>query len=465
MTDTSPLPRATARETLAVATTVLAPMLAQGVIVRRPGMVALADRLQADRRAAGVLHGLRGRHGPGPVRLRIPGRDLAVVLDPDDVERLLAGAPHPFTPANREKRAALRHFQPHGVLISDDAGRAVRRPWNEEVLDHRADLHRLHGRIVRVVAEETGALGDRPILTWDRFAPVYWRIVRRVALGDAARDDERVTDLMTALRAQANWAFLRPRSTRRLRELGRVLHGYVDGARADDAPPSLAGIVGRTPGRPGTAAVGQLPHWLFAFDAAGIAAYRALALLAGHPDVHARVRAEDPAAHRGLRPWARATVLESVRLWPTTLVILRDGAEASTWSGRTASAGTAFAVVSSFFHRDETALAWADRFEPAIWLDGRAETSRALVPFSAGPARCPGRTLVLDLTSELLAAVVDGFDLAAAPPVRVRPGRPLPRTLGHTGLRFHLTQVARRRTLGRPPPSRVPGPAARPTVG
>lgn len=429
---TASLPRASVRETVAVAAGVLAPMLAQGVIVRRPAMTVLADRLETDRRAATILRRLRDRHGPGPVLLGIPGRDLAVVLDPGDVERLLAGAPSPFTPANREKRSALRHFQPFGVLISDDAGRAVRRPWNEDVLDHGADLHRLHERLVRAVEEEVGALAGEPVLTWDRFHPVFWRIVRRVALGDAARDDERVTELMTLLRAQANWAFLRPRSSRRLRELGRRLQAYV----ADADPLSLAGVVARTPAAPGTAPVGQIPHWLFAFDAAGIAVYRALALLAAHPDVLAAVRAENPSDHRGLRPLARASVLESVRLWPTTMVILRDGVEDTEWAGRRAPAGTGFAVASSFFHRDEETLPWADRFEPGIWLDGRAEASRALVPFSAGPARCPGRNLVLDLTSELVAAVVRGRALTPSGPRRLTGGGPLPRTLAHTRLEF-----------------------------
>jgi len=425
------LPRASVRETVAVAAGVFAPMLAQGVIVRRPAMTALADRLQVDRHGAAILRRLRDRHGPGPVLLRIPGRELAVVLDAGDVERLLAGAPHPFTPANREKRTALRHFQPFGVLISDDAGRALRRPWNEEVLDQDAGLHRLHAHLVEVVAEEVADLTD-PVLTWDRFHAAFWRVVRRVALGDAARNDERVTELMALLRAQANWAFLRPRSTRRLRELGRLLQGYV----ADADPLSLAGVVARTPAAPGTAPVGQLPHWLFAFDAAGIATYRALALLADHPDVLAAVRAEDPTEHRGLRPLARASVLEAVRLWPTTMVILRDGVQDTDWSGLRAAAGTGFAVASSFFHRDEENLPWADRFEPQIWLDGRAEASRALVPFSAGPARCPGRTLVLDLTSELLAAVVRDRGLTLDKPRNLATDGTLPRTLDHSGLRF-----------------------------
>jgi hypothetical protein len=50
----------------------------------------------------------------------------------------------------------------------------------------------------------------------------------------------------------------------------------------------------------------------------------------------------------------------------------------------------------------------------SIWLDGRARQYPQLVPFSAGPAECPGRNVVLLTTSSLLAkllATVDvGFD-------------------------------------------------------
>ncbi|GAA4427022.1 cytochrome P450 [Georgenia halophila] len=434
------LPRLSVGETVRVAVGVLAPMLAQGVIIRRPGVVSLADSLDTNRHACRILGDLRERYGAGPVLLRLPVRELAVVLDPDDVATLLDGSPRPFTPANREKVTALRHFEPMGVLISGEERRALRRPWNEDVLDHRESLHRLHDHIVAVVAEELEGLlpSDAPVLTWDRFTPVFWRIVRRVVLGDAARDDEAITDLMVALRAQANWAFLRPRSTRRLRELGRRLRTYV----ADADPQSIAGVVARTPGVPGTAELGQIPQWLFAFDAAGIATYRALALLTGHPAAMAEVRQEDLPTHRGLRPLARATVLESLRLWPTTLTILRDGVEETHWSGGTAAPGTGFAIISTFFHRDRSRLPWADEFEPAIWDDGRAEISRALVPFSAGPAQCPGRTLVLDVTSELLAGIVSQFDVAAAPPVRIRSERAMPRTLAHNRLRFHLARRA-----------------------
>ena len=60
---------------------------------------------------------------------------------------------------------------------------------------------------------------------------------------------------------------------------------------------------------------------------------------------------------------------------------------------------------------------------------------RWLVPFSAGPARCPGRDLVLLVTSAVLARLLER-DLHLVRGPRLDPDRPLPGTLDHTGLRF-----------------------------
>lgn len=66
------LSRASVPDTLLAGLAVFGPILAQGVILRRPAMVALAERLEADRRAGQVLARLRDRYGPGPLRLRLP---------------------------------------------------------------------------------------------------------------------------------------------------------------------------------------------------------------------------------------------------------------------------------------------------------------------------------------------------------------------------------------------------------
>jgi cytochrome P450 len=401
------MPTASAADTARVLSTVLSPIIAQGPILRRPRMVALAERLDADRRAGRLLRGLRGKYGPDPLRLRVPGRSMALVLSVADVRAVLLGSPEPYALANREKVAALTHFQPHGVLVSHGPVRAERRRFNEQVLG-AAPLDEITARI-----RAEAVLPER--LTWDGFAAMWWPLVRRVVLGDGARDDAGLTAMLTALRADANWAYLRPKRTGLRRRFEQRLHGHL--ARAERG--SLAEVLARTPAAEVTDPEGQVPHWLFAFDAAGIAAYRALALLAAGP--------ADPDL-----PYLQASVLESVRLWPTTMVILRD----STTRIGEFPAGTAFVIVSSYFHRDP-ALPYADRFTPEIWLDGRARDNWSLVPFSGGPGECPGRNLVLFTTGTLLGTLLDRYHLR--PVGGLDPAGPLPGTLDHTALRFAVT--------------------------
>ena len=118
-----PVTRASTRDTVGVLADVVGPLLARGVIARRRRLVDLGDRLDADRRAIRRMQDLRRRYGPGPLLLRLPGREIALVLAAEDVRRVLDGAPEPFDPASREKCAALSHFQPQGVLISHGPAR------------------------------------------------------------------------------------------------------------------------------------------------------------------------------------------------------------------------------------------------------------------------------------------------------------------------------------------------------
>jgi cytochrome P450 len=428
-----PVARASGWDTLRISVGVLAPIVARGVIVRRPRVVAVLEKIDADRRAGRLLGRIADRYGPGPLLLRIPGRSVAVVLDPEDVHRVLAETPEPFTPDNREKHAALAHFQPAGVLISRGRARTERRRFNEAVLETGRPVHRLAGPVTAVIADEVDRVdGD---LSWDAFNAMWWRIVRRTVLGDDARDDHELTDLLRSLRADANWAYLKPRRRQVRERFQSRLRRYLDRAR----PGSLAELVAETPATDETEPDQQVPHWLFAFDAAGIASFRTLALLAAHPAQLQWART-DPS--RPDLPRLRACVLESVRLWPTTPAILRDATRETTWRGRVLPAGTALLIVTPFFHRDERTLPYANTFTPDIWLDGRAEHAYSLVPFSSGPGACPGRDLVLFTTSTLLAALLDRFDVRPTQPNRLDPSRPMPGTLNPFTLGFRLTSQA-----------------------
>lgn len=148
-----PPARARVSDTIRVGTELALPTIAGGVIKRRPAVLAAAEKLNLDRPAIRLMQRLRGRHGGGLLRLRVPGRSIALVMSPEDVGRVLEDAPEPFAPANYEKRAALTQFQPHGALVSSGGSRSQRRHFNEEVLDTHRPLHQLSPDIVVYVYE------------------------------------------------------------------------------------------------------------------------------------------------------------------------------------------------------------------------------------------------------------------------------------------------------------------------
>ncbi|MGY1709360.1 cytochrome P450 [Geodermatophilus sp. SYSU D00758] len=122
-------------------------------------------------------------------------------------------------------------------------------------------------------------------------------------------------------------------------------------------------------------------------------------------------------------------------MWPTTPAILRDTTAETRWASGALPAGASVLVFTPFFHRDETRLPVAHRFAPELWLADREEGDWPLVPFSAGPAVCPGREVVLLTASVLLATLVHqhGWRLTRG---TLDPGRPLPGTLNPFALRF-----------------------------
>src|SRR5215211_7099278 len=253
---------------------VLLPVAAQGAFLRRPLASRAADRFHADDRALHRIRELRRQYGDGPLLLRLPGRTIALVMHASHVHRILNETPEPFSAATSDKVGALRHFQPHAVLVTDPPLRGPRRELNEEALDSHRPVHRHGAAMVAVITEELDTVGDGT-LGWTDFRKVWSRITRRIVLGDKARDDTELTALLDVLRSNANWAAFHPRNRTARDRFQQKLDEYVEKA----APGSLVEALmhstikrdSRTvePGE-GLDPAGQVPHWLFAFDAAGI---------------------------------------------------------------------------------------------------------------------------------------------------------------------------------------------------
>lgn len=445
---TSPASRSAIRQasfldTFAVLGDVVLPTIAKGVILRRRSVLALAQALDLDRRAIRRMQRIRDSYGTDPLLLRVPGRSIALILDPRHVHRVLHESPEPFATATEDKTASLTHFEPKGVLISQGAERTDRRRYNEQVLDAHQPVHRLAERFLEVIAAEASTLCRDLLnrgadLTWEAFADAWFRSVRRIVFGDAASNDNELSEIMAKLRSAANWAFLTPRRDGlRTQLLGRI-EMYL--AQAD--PQSLAGVMAHTPANALTAPAQQVPQWLFAFDAAGMTAFRTLALLASHREYARNVRAEIGGRHAAAKPvlpYTRAAALEALRLWPTTPLLLRQSTTETTWAdGCVMPKGAELLIFTPFFHRDGERLPYADRFAPEVWSAPCQQDKAPLIPFSEGPAICPGRHLVLLLAPAMIAGILDNARVRLRSGQLLDPDHPLPATLNHFGLRFEL---------------------------
>ncbi|WP_064692791.1 cytochrome P450 [Rhizobium aegyptiacum] len=421
-------------DTFRVITTVMAPTVAKGVIIRRPAMERLAERRGFDTSAVKQIQRLKNKYGAAPLLLPIPFRPQLLILDPADVATVLQSSPEPFAAATAEKHGALAHFEPKNVLISSGPRRAKLRPAHEHALATANRLHPYSLHFKSVVDAEfrqvlNGIGFNRPDeLDWPAFSQAWYRVIRRIVLGERARNDITLTETLNELRGRANWAFAAPVDQRKLALFHRQVGGYL-------AEPEKHSLISRLPDGDELAPENQVAQWLFAFDAAGITVMRTLAVLACH--VSCWVKAVEEATGADLdRPFTRSCLLEVLRLWPTTPVILRQLTKDIKAGGRIIARGTGVIIFAPFFHRDP-ALVYANRMEPSIWGRNDALPSAGLVPFSAGPIICPAHNLV-----PTIASLAVGTFLSAADIVLLQPSLTvgnLPGTLNHFDIRLRLT--------------------------
>lgn len=417
---------------------VILPTLAKGPLIRRRKVVGMAERRHLDDKAVKRLQSLRHKYGDGPLVLSIPFRTQAILLSAEDVRIVLAHSPKPFTAATREKQAALGHFEPNNVLVSNGRARAIRRQLNEQTLETQCERHSLGAHFARVIEEEMDTICktavDQGTLDWDTFFTGWMCMVRRIVLGDDARNDTGLTDILEELRYRANFAFLRPKAqVKREKLLDRLLE-YVEAA----APHSLIGQMALHCTDPAQMPHHQIPQYLFAFDPGAMASFRTLGLLSVDEEVRNRVseelvRADEEVVPR--LPLLRASLLETLRLWPTTPVILRETTEDVAWSDSKLPAGTHVIIYTPFLHRDDKRLDEAHHFRPDRWIDTLSHPQAGLVPFSYGPVQCPAAHFVPMVASLALRVVLTRLSLRLTEPERL-PLERLPGSLDNFTLCF-----------------------------
>ena len=96
---------------------------------------------------------------------------------------------------------------------------------------------------------------------------------------------------------------------------------------------------------------------------------------------------------------------------------------------------TSILAYAPFFHRDDENVEAAHRFAPELWATQRTERDWPFIPFSAGPAGCPGRNVVLHTVSLALARLLRDREIDLLDG-RLRADEDLPGTLDMFTLRF-----------------------------
>jgi cytochrome P450 len=415
---------------------VAVPNVIQGLFRRRRTAAALAAKTGADALAVGFVAGLKRSYGEGPVWIRVTKDEALLLLGRGPIRHALEGSPDPFAADPDPKRSAMAKFQPDALTISRGEDWEDRRRFTEAVLDSDKPVHRLADRFAEVCAEETASLSEPRTVDFDAFNRAIRRITRRVILGDAAADDDELSEMLGELMDKSNPPGggdqpLYERYTAALRS-------YVEAAE----PGSLVGLFADAPVTDRTKPAGQVTHWLFALgDTLAINAFRCLALLAVFDRARQRVVSE--AAQTELRSGAAvsgmdylgACLQEAMRLWPTTPMLSREAVRDVDWDGVPVRAGTQLLIVNGFTHRDREEFSFADRFDPEQWISGQAANDFSFNHFSHGPQGCPGTALALFVGKAVLGGLLCSSDVRLLEP-QLDPHKPLPHSLDYFAVRI-----------------------------
>jgi cytochrome P450 len=398
------------------------PMAMQGTFTRSRRWVTVMSRVHPDPAAVRFVGWLRKRHQGGILALHLGPTKSLLVLDPASIQHILDRSPDRYAdPPPKHKGMGV--FQPNAVTVSRGADWQDRRRFNEAVLDSNQPVHQYAQQFLTVVHDEVTSASR--LECWDDFDLVFARIMRQTIFGRAARDDAELTARLRRLMLAANRPIRLGKPSDFDPFYTRVRH-YL---RVPEAG-SLVALCRQTPATARTHVENQIPHWMFAmWETLGTNTVRALSAILAHPEAEARVRAElaaadldDPYAVARL-PYLEWCLLDAMRLWPTTPMLLREALTRETLDGVTIPAGRQIIIWNSFNHRNRAAYPLADRFAPDAWAEGRP--SALFNALSSGPQVCAGVNLLLFIGKAVLATMLrQGRYVLLEPPLD--PRRPMP---------------------------------------
>lgn len=315
---------------------------------------------------AAIFERLRQRYGRA-CTLRVWGRSLVILTDPDDVEQMLRDSPDPLR-AGALKSRFFRGLMEGNVGISHGADWARRRALTERCMPSPQ-------RIAEAAAEAVATLDRRPSSFSEFKETVGVAVTTRLVSGGVSLEP-----LFQALKqtTQNWWRFLllgqNNLTAAQSADLERHLEDLYTRADAE----SMVGTLRSLPG--GAQALTEIPHW--AFPMVGAVSFGAYVTLQ-YADV-------DLARCRTDRSYLTTCVVRTMwRNNPVFSMIRTVGAPEYHVAGRAVPRGTQVGVLVSG------------------WLRTRGGPSEDV--FSNGPQQCPGKDTAVLLATALCAELLGRF--------------------------------------------------------
>lgn len=402
---------------------------------------------------------LRGRD---LVRLQVGPAKLYLVNRPDLIEQVLAGDRTVFSRQKFDEATELRLGGDCLLRLEGDA-HAERRSLVEPVFERAAD-GRYADAIAAVVDNWSTRWSDGSVVDLETaMTDVTVETIGTIVFGaDQPELDDRIRTLYRLSRrvflrgvmptAPLLWRLPLPLSLKfdRAREaFDRAVDTVIARRRSNpaDAGDVLSQLIETTNPDGHSLTDEQVRDEVWTYVAQGAPAYALLWTwwaLGRHVDVEARLQAEIDGVLGGRLPTAadltqlrtvRAAVLESLRLFPTSMGTIARTARPVELNGEPVPAGVSVMVSYWTTNRDERFWPNPEQFDLDRWLDDADGILNrdAYLPFGIGHRRCPARSLALTIGVLTIATLArqwrprplrDSVDLKIIPFVRPRGGMP-----------------------------------------
>jgi cytochrome P450 len=230
------------------------------------------------------------------------------------------------------------------------------------------------------------------------------------------------------------------RSRRAIRRLDGLVHRIIEARRSNpqDRGDLLSMLVDAQDAEDGTRMTAQqvrdevMTLFLAGHETTAVALSWTWYLLAGHPDVEARLGDELRTVLEGRAPtaadlprlrYADMVLTESMRLYPPAYGLGRQAARATEISGQSVARGDILVVPTYVVQRDARWFEEAEAFRPERWAGDLARNlpRYAYFPFGGGPRQCIGNGFATMEAVLLLATIAQRFRLSLAPGQRITP--------------------------------------------